>query len=143
MTVTHRVALDPKDRQETLLRQNADWARFAWNWGVAEARRALNGGEKPATSHYRSRPVFNRVKQRRAPWSAALSQNPAQYVLLDFLKRGTASGASARSSTTVSGGRRPQCFTKSRPGRSSRISADIHRFWRPVTTIPPCPDPAG
>ena len=84
MTVTHRIALDPNDRQETLLRQHAGWARFAWNWGVAEARRALDAGEKSATSHYRLRPAFNRVKRHLAPWSATLSQNPAKYTLIDL-----------------------------------------------------------
>ena len=45
MIVTHRIALDPNDRQETLLRQHAGYARFAWNWGVAESRRALEEEE--------------------------------------------------------------------------------------------------
>ena len=84
MTLTHRIALDPNDRQETLLRQHAGWARFAWNWGVAEAQRALDAGEKSATSQYRLRPAFNRIKRRTAPWSEALSQNPAKYALIDL-----------------------------------------------------------
>ena len=84
MTVTHRIALDPNDRQETLLRQHAGGARFAWNWGVAETRRALDAGEKAATSHYRLRPAFNQVKRHIAPWSAALSQNAAKYALIDL-----------------------------------------------------------
>ncbi|MCY4059798.1 MAG: transposase, partial [Gammaproteobacteria bacterium] len=83
-TITHRIALDPTDRQETRLRQHAGWARFAWNWGVAETRRALDAGEKSATSHYRCRPAFNRVKAGIAPWSAVLSQNAAKYALIDL-----------------------------------------------------------
>ena len=84
MTITHRIALDPTDRQETRLRQHAGWARFAWNWGVAETRRALDAGENSATSHYRLRPAFNRVKAGIAPWSAVLSQNAAKYALIDL-----------------------------------------------------------
>jgi len=84
VTVTHRIALDPNNQQETLLRQHAGWARFAWNWGVAETRRALDAGEKSATSHYRLRPAFNRVKQYVAPWSTVLSQNAAKYALIDL-----------------------------------------------------------
>ena len=42
MIITHRIALDPNTRQETLLRQHAGYARFAWNWGVEESRRALD-----------------------------------------------------------------------------------------------------
>ena len=84
MIVTHRIALDPNDCQETLLRQHAGYARFTWNWGVAESKRALEEGEKSATSHYRLRPAFNAVKRGIAPWSSALSQNAAKYTLTDL-----------------------------------------------------------
>ena len=84
MIITHRIALDPNTRQETLLRQHAGHARFAWNWGVEESRRALEAVEKSPMSHYRLRPAFNAVKRAIAPWSAVLSQNPAKYALIDL-----------------------------------------------------------
>ena len=84
MFVTHRIALDPNARQETHLRQHAGYARFAWNWGVEESRRALAVREKSPTSHYRLRPAFNAVKANIAPWSTALSQNAAKYALIDL-----------------------------------------------------------
>ena len=62
MLITHRIALDPTNRQKTLLRQHAGYARFAWNWAVAECRRALDAGEPSATRHERFRPLFNAVK---------------------------------------------------------------------------------
>ena len=84
MFVTHRIALDPNARQETHLRQHAGYARFAWNWGVEESRRALKAEDKSPTSHYRLRPVFNSLKRQLAPWSSALSQNAAKYALIDL-----------------------------------------------------------
>jgi len=84
MIVTHRIALDPNKRQESLLRQHAGYARFAWNWGVEESRRALSAGEKSPTSHYRLRPAFNAVKRQLAPWASVLSQNAAKYALIDL-----------------------------------------------------------
>lgn len=84
MIITHRIALDPNDRQDTLLRQHAGYVRFAWNWGLSESRRALDASEKSATSRYRLRPAFNAVKRGMAPWSSALSQNPAKYALIDL-----------------------------------------------------------
>ena len=72
MTLTHWIALDPNDQQETLLRQHAGWARFAWNWGMAESRRSLDAGEKSVTSHYRLGPAFNRVKRDGIRWHAAV-----------------------------------------------------------------------
>ena len=86
MIVTHRIALDPNARQEKLLRQHAGYARFAWNWGVEETRRALDAVEKSPTSHYRLRPAFNAAKGDVAPWSKALSQNAAKYALIDLAK---------------------------------------------------------
>ena len=84
MIITHRIALNPNAGQETLLRQHAGYARFAWNWGVEESRRALSAREKSPTSHYRLRPAFNAVKANSAPWSTALSQNAAKYALIDL-----------------------------------------------------------
>ena len=84
MIVTHRIALDPNARQEALLRQHAGYARFAWNWGIEESRRALAAREKSPTSHYRLRPAFNALKRQLAPWSSALSQNAAKYALIDL-----------------------------------------------------------
>ena len=84
MTITHRIALDPTDVQETLLRQHAGWARFAWNWAVEESRRALDAHEKRATSPYRLRRLFNSVKQEIAPWCENLSQNAAKYAMIDI-----------------------------------------------------------
>ena len=84
MIITHRIALDPNDRQEALLRQHAGYARFAWNWGIEESRRALAAREKSPTSHYRLRPAFNALKRQLAPWSSALSQNAAKYALIDL-----------------------------------------------------------
>jgi len=81
MQITHRIALDPTNKQETLLRQHAGYARFAWNWGVEESRRALDAGESGATRHQRLRPVFNALKADLAPWHGLLSQNAAKYAL--------------------------------------------------------------
>ena len=50
MIVTHRIALDLNNRQETLLRQHAGYARYAWNWCLAESKRALDAGEDLSTS---------------------------------------------------------------------------------------------
>ena len=84
MIITHRIALDPNGRQEALLRQHAGYARFAWNWGIEESRRALAAREKSATSHYRLRPAFNVRKRQLAPWASVLSQNAAKYALIDL-----------------------------------------------------------
>ena len=82
MLTSHRIALDPTNKQKTLLRQHAGYARFVWNWGVSECRRALDAGESSATYPQRFRPLFNAVKGELAPWSKSLSQNAAKYALI-------------------------------------------------------------
>ena len=82
MQITHRIALDPTNKQETLLRQHAGYARFAWDWGVEESRRALKAGESGATRQERLRPRFNMLKPDLAPWHGLLSQNAAKYALM-------------------------------------------------------------
>lgn len=82
MLITHRVALDPTNKQKTLFRQHAGFARFAWNRCLEESRRALDAGEAGATSQYRLRRLFNSVKGEIAPWSGSLSQNAAKYALV-------------------------------------------------------------
>ena len=82
MLTSHRIALDPTNKQKTLLRQHAGYARFVWNWGVSECRRALDAGESSATYPQRFRPLFNAVKGELVPWSKGLSQNAAKYALI-------------------------------------------------------------
>lgn len=68
----------------TLFRKHAGYARVAWNWGVAETRRAMDAGEKSATSHYRVLPLWNAVKDARFPWCREHSQYPAKAALIDL-----------------------------------------------------------
>ena len=82
--ITHRIALDPNDRQDTALRRHAGYARVAWNWGVAETRRARAAREEYATNHHRLRPLWNRVKRDLFPWCGEQSQNCAKYALIDL-----------------------------------------------------------
>ena len=86
MIVTHRIELDPNDRQETALRQQAGYARYAWNWGLAESKRALDAEEELATSGFRLRRVFNAAKPEEARWSKGLSQNAAKYALVALVE---------------------------------------------------------
>ena len=82
MLITHRIAPGLSNKQKTPSLQRAGNARFVWNWGVAESRRALDPGEPSATRQQRIRPLFNSVKDELAPWSKGLSQKAARYSLM-------------------------------------------------------------
>ena len=77
MLITHRIAHDPTNKQETLLRRHAGHGRFAWNWGLEDTRRGLDAGEAPLTRQQPIRPLANAVKTELAPLSRNLSLKAA------------------------------------------------------------------
>ncbi len=82
MKKAHRVALKPTPEQETLFGQHAGYARFAYNWAVAEFKAGLEVGEW--LGERTLRPRWNKVKGMIAPWGSALSQNAAKYTIIDL-----------------------------------------------------------
>ena len=82
MKKSHRIALRPTPEQESLFRQHAGYARFAFNWAVGEFQAGLQVGEW--LSERSLRPRWNVVKAVIAPWGKDLSQNAAKYAVIDF-----------------------------------------------------------
>ena len=82
MKKSHRIALRPTPEQESLFRQHAGYARFAYNWAVGEFQAGLRVGEW--LTQRTLRPRWNALKQLIAPWGAALSQNAAKYAIIDL-----------------------------------------------------------
>ena len=82
MKRSHRIALKPTPEQESLFNQHAGYARFAYNWAVAEFKAGLQVGEW--LTERTLRPRWNRVKGMIAPWGAELSQNAAKYAIMDL-----------------------------------------------------------
>ena len=102
MKRSHRIALKPTPEQESLFRQHAGYARFAYNWAVGEFKASLDVGEW--LSERTLRPRWNKVKHFIAPWAASLSQNPAKYAIIDF---GQAAGAWGEYRRKFRAGKRP------------------------------------
>ena len=94
MKRAHRVALKPTAEQETLFGQHAGYARFAYNWAIAEFRAGLEVGEW--LTDRTLRPRWNRVKGMVAPWGTDLSQNAAKYAIIDFGQAAESWGAYRR-----------------------------------------------
>ena len=82
MKKSHRIALRPTPEQESLFRQHAGYARFAYNWAVGEFQAGLQVGEW--LSERSLRPRWNVVKAVIAPWGKGLSQNAAKYAVINF-----------------------------------------------------------
>ena len=76
MILVHRIRLDPKPEQETLLRKSCGTARFAYNWALAEWRRMYEAGQKPNEALLRRK--LNTLKDTDFPWMREISKNAVQ-----------------------------------------------------------------
>ncbi len=85
MIRSHKIALDPNDRQAGLLMQHCGWARTASNWAIDTFAAAWFTGEGEDNEWLTDRdlrPLFNAVKRDLFPWSCELSQAPAKNAII-------------------------------------------------------------
>ncbi len=67
MQRAHKIRLNPTPEQEQYFRKASGTARFVYNWGLAEIKRALDEGEQPASAlDLKAR--FNAITRERFPW---------------------------------------------------------------------------
>ena len=84
MIITDKIPLKPNNKQKTLFKKHAGYARVAYNWGVDECKRALSNKEIGSTNKFRLITSFNSVKTFLFPWSKELSQNTPKHALKDL-----------------------------------------------------------
>jgi putative transposase len=67
MLRAHKIRLNPTPEQEQYFRKASGTARFVYNWGLAEVKRALSEGRKP-DSALDLKVRFNAIKREQFPW---------------------------------------------------------------------------
>ena len=67
MLRAHKIRLNPTPAQEAYFRKAAGTARFVYNWGLAEVKRALDDGRTPAR-FLDLKTHFNALKRQQFPW---------------------------------------------------------------------------
>jgi len=67
MQRAHKIRLNPTPEQEVYFRKAAGTARFVYNWGLGEVKRALDDGRKPE-SPLELKAHFNAIKREQFPW---------------------------------------------------------------------------
>src|SRR5262245_36117912 len=67
MQRAHKIRLNPTPEQEVYFRKAAGTARFVYNWGLKEVKRALDDGRKPE-SPLDLKVRFNAIKREQFPW---------------------------------------------------------------------------
>src|SRR5215831_6895409 len=67
MQRAHRIRLNPTPQQEVYFRKAAGTARFVYNWGLGEIKRALDDNRTPE-SPLDLKARFNAIKRAQFPW---------------------------------------------------------------------------
>lgn len=66
MQLTHKIALNPTEKQAAYFCKAAGTARFVWNWGLAEWKTQFLAGKRPNAMALKKQ--FNTIKYRAFPW---------------------------------------------------------------------------
>lgn len=88
MVRSHRIALNPNNKQATYFARACGTARFAYNWALAEWKRQYEGGEKPSQAALRRE--LNRRKREEFPWMLEVTKCAPQMAIIhlgDAFKR--------------------------------------------------------
>ena len=90
MILSHKIALDPNNVQETYFRKAAGTARFAYNWALAEWQRQFQAHEEnpavPSPSDPALRKQLNAMKRTQFPWMLEVTKNAPQMAIIHLGK---------------------------------------------------------
>src|SRR6185295_18081734 len=67
MQRAHKIRLNPTPEQEQYFRKASGTARFVYNWGLKQIKRALDEG-RPVESALSLKARFNAIKREQFPW---------------------------------------------------------------------------
>ena len=88
MLTTHKIALDPNNRQATYLARAAGTARFAYNWALAEWQRQYTAHQadpsQPQPSQLSLRRQLNAIKREAFPWMLEVTKNAPQMAIIQL-----------------------------------------------------------
>ncbi len=79
MLISHRIALDPNDRQATYFARACGTARFAYNWALGEWKHQYKEGGKPSEAALRRQ--LNDIKAAQFPWMLEVTKNAPQQAI--------------------------------------------------------------
>src|SRR6266498_4484534 len=79
----HKIRLNPTPEQEIYFRKAAGTARFAYNWGLAEVKRALANDRIPESA-LELKGRFNAIKREQFPWVYEVTKCAAEGAFRDL-----------------------------------------------------------
>jgi putative transposase len=85
MLISHRIALDPNDKQATYFARACGTARFAYNWALGEWQRQYEAHKVdttlPRPSEAALRRQLNDIKGEQFPWMREVTKNAPQQAI--------------------------------------------------------------
>ena len=84
ITRSHKIEINPNNKQKTHFRKAFGCARLAYNWGLAEWQRRYKQGEK--VSAYDLKKSFNAIKKEQFPFVLEVSKYATQQPFLNIGK---------------------------------------------------------
>ena len=81
--ISHKIALNPNNRQSTYFAKACGVARVAYNWGLAKWNDMYQLGEKPSESAIRK--SLNAIKKHQFPWMYEVTKCAVQLAIKDDL----------------------------------------------------------
>ena len=88
MIISHKIRLNPSNKQATYLAKAAGTARFAYNWALAEWQTQYAAWKEdnslPKPSQFSLRKQLNAVKREQFPWMLAVTKNAPQMAIIQL-----------------------------------------------------------
>lgn len=82
INIAHKIRLEPNNIQKTYINKAIGCARLAYNWALAEWKRAYAIGEKPNAQKVRK--SFNAIRQEQFPFTYEVSKAVTNQAILNL-----------------------------------------------------------
>jgi putative transposase len=88
MIISHKIRLNPNNKQATYLAKAAGTARFAYNWALAEWQTQYaawkDDNDLPKPSQFSLRKQLNAIKREQFPWMLEVTKNAPQMAIIQL-----------------------------------------------------------
>lgn len=88
MIISHKIRLNPNNKQATYLAKAAGTARFAYNWALAEWQTQYaawkDDNSQPKPNQMSLRRQLNAVKREQFPWMLEVTKNAPQMAIIQL-----------------------------------------------------------
>ena len=82
INIGHKIRLEPNNIQKTYMNKAIGCSRLAYNWALAEWKRAYEAGEKP--NAIKVRKSFNAIRREQFPFTYEVSKSVTNQAILDL-----------------------------------------------------------